>query len=169
MLKLFNDLKPFFEDCYNRIHVRGYAKLIKISPPTASSLLSKYEKETLLIREIDRNNILFYANRENDTFIQLSRIYWSYTLEEIIRYLESNLTINAIILFGSLSKGETTRNSDIDLAIFSDRKLLNLSKFEEKLGRKIQLFFYESLKDIDSKELRNNILNGYILSGRLKL
>ncbi len=45
MLKIFNDLKPFFEDNYGRIHVRGYAALVKVSPPTASGMLKKFVQQ----------------------------------------------------------------------------------------------------------------------------
>ena len=48
MLKIFNELKPFFEDVYREISVREYAKLTKVSPPTASTILKKYEKDNNL-------------------------------------------------------------------------------------------------------------------------
>ena len=60
-------------------------------------------------------------------------------------------------------------DSDIDICIISHKKDLDIEKFENNLKRKIQLFFFNSIKDIDNKELTNNILNGYILEGRLKL
>lgn len=55
MLDIINNLKPFFEDCYRRINVREYSRLMKISPPTASKLLSKYHKLNLLLVDRDRN------------------------------------------------------------------------------------------------------------------
>ena len=51
MLTIFNNLKPFFEDNYRRISVREYARIIKISPPSASKLLNNLEKEGLLTKE----------------------------------------------------------------------------------------------------------------------
>jgi predicted nucleotidyltransferase len=169
MLKIINDLAPFFEDCYRRINVREYAKIIKISPPTASQLLSSYHKENLLSKEIYKNYILFYANKQSKQFIDLSRIYWNQKLLELIHHLQKNLTNPTIILFGSLSKAETKSDSDIDLAIFAHKKQLNLNSFEKKLKRKIQSFFFKSIKDIKNKELKNNILNGYLLRGRLSI
>lgn len=51
MLKIINDLTPFFEDCYREISVREYARIMSISPPTASKLLSYYCSEKLLVKK----------------------------------------------------------------------------------------------------------------------
>lgn len=169
MLKIINNLKPFFENCYARISVRQYARLMKITPPTASTLLKSYEKEGLLIREKDRNYIMFCANKENQVFIDLSRIYWRHMFKEMLDFLSEKLTNPAIILFGSLSKAETKQDSDIDIAIIANENEIDLSQFREKLRREIQDFWFKSLKDEKNKELINNIINGYVLLGRIKL
>ncbi len=169
MLKIINNLRPFFEDCYRRINVREYARLSKLSPPTASKLLFEFSKEGLLQIDKDRNYIFFYANRENKIFRDLSRIYWRLKLGELIEFLNKSLTINSMILFGSLAKAETKIDSDIDICLIGHKKEINLKSFENNLKRKIQLFFFSSIEDIKNKELANNIINGYILEGRLKL
>ena len=169
MLNIINNLKPFFEDCYRRINVREYSRLMKISPPTSSKLLLSYNKEGLLLIEKDKNYIYYYANKNNKDFIDLSRIYWRAQFLDILDYLNKNLLSPTIILFGSLAKAETKHDSDIDLCIIANKKELKLLEFERKLKRKIQLFFFDSIKDINNKELTNNIINGYILNGRIKL
>ena len=169
MLDIINSLKPFFEDCYRRINVREYSRLMKISPPTASKILFELNKEELLLIEKDRNYIFYYANKNDKIFIDLSRIYWKIKLNALINFLDENLTNPTIILFGSLSKAETKEDSDIDLCVIGHKKEINLKNFENKLKRKIQLFFFSSIEDIKNKELANNIINGYILKGRFKL
>lgn len=169
MLEIINNLKPFFEDCYRRINVREYSRLIKISPPTASKMLSGFNKEGLLSAEKDRNYIFYYADKKDRTFLDLSRVYWRFRLKELADFLNKNLINPSIILFGSLSKAETKSDSDIDLCIIGHKKKLNIKSFENSLKRNIQLFFFSSIENIKNKELANNILNGYILEGRLKL
>ncbi len=169
MLEIINNLNFFFEDCYRRVNVREYAKLIKISPPTASKLLFSYHKEGLLKKEAYRNYLFFFSNKESKQFIDLSRMYWDIKLKEIVSLIEKKTTNPTIVLFGSLAKAEVMPNSDIDIAIFSVKKELNLKNFENILKRKIQLFWFNSLKDIENKELANNIANGYLLTGRLRL
>ena len=169
MLDIINNLWPFFEDCYRRISVREYAKIVKVSPPTGSAMLLKMRKNGLLVMEKDRNYLFFHANKENKDFIDLSRIYWRDKLNELILHLDRNLVLSSVVLFGSLAKAESLSDSDIDIAIFANKKELNLINFEKKLKRKIQLFFFDSVNKIENKELANNILNGYVLFGRLKL
>ena len=169
MLNIINSLKPFFEDCYRRINVREYSRLRKISPPTASKILFELNKEGLLLIEKDRNYIFYYANKNNKIFVDLSRIYWDVRLDNLVDFLNKTLINPTIILFGSLSKAETKNDSDIDIGIIGHKKELDIKNFENNLKRKIQLFFFSSVEDIKNKELANNIINGYILEGRLRL
>lgn len=62
MLKIFNDLEPFFRDCDRKISVREYARLRNVSPPSASTLLENLHKEGLLKKEKFRNYIFYYAD-----------------------------------------------------------------------------------------------------------
>lgn len=169
MLNIIDNLKFFFEDCYRRISVREYSRLMNISPPTASKVLLELHKDGLLLMERDRNYIFYYSNRESKEFIDLSRIYWNSKLNELIKFFNQNITSPSIILFGSLSKAEAKKDSDIDLCIIGHAKEMDLKNFENKLNRKIELFFFKSIESIKNKELANNIINGYVLEGRLKL
>lgn len=169
MLKIINDLSPFFEDCYRRINVREYAKLASITPPTSSKMLDYYSKESLLLKTKYRNNLLFYANKDSKDFIDLSRIYWRQKLKELTAYIEECLISPTIVLFGSLSKAEAKIDSDIDLAVFAEEKKLDTKSFEKKLKRKIQIYWFEALPKVKSRELANNIARGYVLIGRLRI
>jgi predicted nucleotidyltransferase len=174
MLDIINKLAPFFEDCYERIGVREYSKLIKVSPPTASKILKGYEKAGLLEETKYRRYLFFNANRDSKEFIDLSRIYWRGRLDELMSFIVGKSVIEpAIVLFGSLSKAEVKKSSDIDLAVIgADNKAdsaedLRLSKFEKDLDRKVEVFRFRSLSDASKLPIWKAILNGYILKGRL--
>lgn len=167
MLKIFNNLKPFFEDNYRRVNVREYAKLIKVSPPTASKILESFYKEAILRREKDKLYIYYYANKDSPIFIDLLRAYWKHVFSSIslIEFISNEFANPVIILFGSFAKAEINPNSDIDIAVFTKgEKKLNFESFNKKLKREIQIFIFKSREEV-SKELLNNILNGYILHG----
>ena len=168
MLRIFNDLKPFFENNYKRLNIREYGRVRKISPPSASKLLEAYYQEILLVKEKDKNYIYYSANKNNRLFIDLSRSYWMLRLKEsgLIDFFEKELISPIIILFGSFSKAEIKETSDIDIAIFtiSDKKI-NLDEFRKKLKRDIQLFIFKNRNSVKNKDLLSNILNGYILHG----
>ncbi|HIH15681.1 MAG: hypothetical protein QT08_C0018G0004 [archaeon GW2011_AR17] len=168
MLEIFNSLEPFFKENYRRINVREYARIQKISPPSASKYLEEFHKEVLLEKEEEFNYIFYKANKKNPLFISLSQMYWCQQFKKVglLPHLEQELINPVIILFGSFAKAEITDNSDIDIAIFSDtKKKLDLGACEKKLGRKIQIFSFQRKEDIKNKELLNNILNGYKIGG----
>lgn len=168
MLKIFNNLEPFFKDNYQRINVREYARIINISPPSASKLLSGFEKLGLLKKNITKNYIFYYANIDNKIFVQLSKVYWLYKFKEIglIDYLEKELLDPLVILFGSFSKAEININSDVDFVIFTPvKKSLDLLVYEKKMKRKFQVFMYKDINEVKNKDLLNNFYNGQILIG----
>lgn len=172
MLRILNNLTPFFEDNYARINIRRYSRLMEISPPTASKLLKSYEEEGLLESSRYERYIFFTANRDSKDFIDLSRMYWRSKLEGLISFLVDGLTIEpAVVLFGSLSKAEVKTDSDVDLAVIGldnaqdHFKDTDLSKFEKDVGRKIEIFGFKSLMDASKLPIWKAILNGYILRG----
>lgn len=168
MLEIINRLSVFFEDNYRECSVREYSRIMKVSPPTASKILKGFVKDGLLLFREDRGFLLFRINRESGVARDLSRMYWGEKLGELVLFLESKLHSDSIVLFGSLSKLEVTGESDVDIAVFGEsKKGVDLSRFEKRLGREIQVFVFESLVKVD-KELRNNILNGYLLGGYLR-
>ena len=167
MLTIFNDLKHFFEDNYRRIHVREYAKLQNISPPTASKILEKYYKEDILKKEEEKGYYLFFANKENNLFIELQRTYYLKKFEGLITYIEKEVLNPVIILFGSFAKAEITKQSDIDIAIFTpSKRKIDFSKFESKFNRKIQVFIFKNKEQAEKNpELFKSILNGFKIGG----
>ena len=168
MLEIFNTLKPFFEDNYRRINVREYSRIQRISPPTASNLLQSLNKQDMLKKEQDRQFIYYYANQDSNLFLDLQRAYYKLELENsgLNTFFKKELLNPIVFLFGSLSKAEAKKDSDIDIAIFTPtNKKIDLTKYEKILKRKIQLFIFPDREGLKSKELLNNILNGYKIMG----
>lgn len=101
-------------------------------------------------------------------FIQLSRLYWFEKIRSagLLNYIEENFINSLVILFGSFSKAEVKKDSDIDLAIFSPtKKKLEFEKFERKLRRSVHVFKFISKGEVSNKNLLNNILTGFIIRG----
>ena len=168
MLKILNNLSPFIEDCYREIGVREYSRIIGITAPTASKMLKNLESENLLKKILDKGYLLFRANREDDILKDLSRTYWRQKFKRLFDFLNLEFHNPTIILFGSLTKLEAKIDSDIDIAILTNiNKKIDLNKFEEIYKREIQLFIFKSINNIN-KELKMNVINGYLIHGELK-
>lgn len=157
MLKILNDLMPFIEDNYRECGVREYARIVGVSPPTASKTLKELEKGGALLSRNYRNLILFRANRESKTLKTLSITYWQARLKDLSDFLSKELNYPEVVLFGSLTKLEAREESDIDIYVDKGEADINLAAFEKKLKRKIQLHFRPEMKNTN---LKNNIKKG---------
>ncbi len=160
MLKIFDELNPFFADVYREVSVRQYALLAKISPPTASKQLKQYGKEELLLSNKKGVYIYFRANRESFLFKQLARLYWYSVLLPLTKKIHEEIAYQRIILFGSLIKAENTLKSDVDLYVENEARKIDVSPIEKILKRTVQLHFINAMKN---KNLKSNIENGVVI------
>lgn len=170
-------LKYFFEEPNNWFHVREMARMLKLNPTTASKYLNQLYKENILIKKYERKHLLFKASTESNSYKDVKIHYNINSIKDsgLIVYLDKELHYpEAIIIFGSYSKGENDRNSDIDLFVVSNvKKEPDTSTFEKKLKAKIQLFirskdeFHKMQKE--NKNLTNSILNGIVIKGYLEV
>jgi len=86
----------------------------------------------------------------------------------VIEYLEKKLSPKVIVLFGSVRDGVYHKKSDVDIFVQTDYKRLNLSRFDQKIGHDINLFFEKNPKKL-SRGLLHNIYNGLVLAGALEV
>ncbi len=151
---------------------REIARLIKKSHPTVSKALEKLNRLGLVSRQFQENlsgfgvNVLWKANRvgaKYRLFKKIANLQQLYACN-LIEKIASETSPNAIVLFGSYSRGEDTEESDIDLFVVSKEKQLDLHKYERQLYRKINLTF-ESDPSRLKKEFANNLANGIVLYG----
>lgn len=162
-------LQLFFDFPTKNFQLREICRILKLGMPSVTIHVKKLKKIGLIKKEkkgvyesyISNKNDLFKVYKRNDILL---RLYQS----GLIDFLTQSFTPDAIVLFGSASRGEDIENSDIDLFIAAKERRVNLKIFEEKLKRKINLHFESKISDLP-KELLNNIINGIILDGYLKV
>lgn len=151
--------------------LREISRLVNIAPKSVKLYLKEFEKENLIIIKKNRQSQPIYIpNRDNNYFKFLKRLNLQEKLYNsgVIDYLSMECVPKVIILFGSASIGEDTEESDIDLFLLSKQKNLKLEKYENFLKRKISILFENDFNKI-SGELKNNLINGTILYGYLKV
>lgn len=171
MFKELNILKIFFETPSKEFNVREIARIAKIAPATASKELKFLAKEKILKERKDRNFNFYKANIDNENYRDLKVYYNIRKIKEsgLVDEFNKFFLKPTIVLFGSSSEGFDIENSDFDFLIISEKiKLLELKNFEKKINRKIQLFVVKNIKDLKNEHLINNILNGFVLQGKIK-
>ncbi|MBS3163850.1 nucleotidyltransferase domain-containing protein [Candidatus Woesearchaeota archaeon] len=166
-------LETFLRDPGTEFHVRNLALRLGISPTTASKYLRSLERQGLLVREKRLQAQVFRANAQNPLYrhrklcFHIEQLWSSGLIDYLIDRFNNP---EAIVLFGSCRKGESTPQSDVDLLIITPAKrTADVSAFEKKIGQEIQLFVHsrqeiDRLKD-QNMELLNNFVNGVVLHG----
>jgi predicted nucleotidyltransferase len=172
MFKEMNVLELFFNEPTREFHVREVAKLLKITPATASKRLKQFKKKGVLQYRKEIRVDFYKANLENEFYLDLKK-------HNLVRKLKDSGLIEAInnfylkptiLLFGSSAYGLDTSESDVDLVIISEnnKEFKKLDYFEKKIHRNIQLFVFSNIKTVKNKHLLNNMLNGVIIQGEIK-
>jgi len=113
---------------------------------------------------------IYTANMENREYKIYKRAHNLLSLEEsgVIDVLKDEFMPACIVVFGSYARGEDVEDSDIDIFLECKEGKIGMEQFEKQLSRKIQLHFKENFGEYP-KELRNNISNGIVLRGYLKV
>ena len=144
--------------------------MAKLAQPSVANHLNALLKENLIINEKKGIYSTFRANREDEMFKFYKKmdILLRFKQTSFLNHIYDLCMPDSIILFGSASRGEDTEESDIDIFVQSLNKKFSVEKYEKAFNRKITLFFEENFSRL-SKELKNNILNGIIIRGYLKV
>lgn len=172
MFKELNIMKLFFESPAKEFNVREVARILKINPATASTYLKKFEKAGILKYKKQRILDLYRADLDSDRYRDLKVYYQIRKLKEcgLIESLNKFYIKPAIVLFGSCAYGMDTETSDIDLVVISEKKqdFPEQKKFENILGKEIQIFTVKDIKDLKNKHLINNVMSGIIIQGEIR-
>lgn len=162
-------LEFFFTYPTRDVHLRELCREVSLSMPAVLSAIHKLQREHLVVVERGKALTNIKANVENLLFMRLKkihnleRLYLSGLVDFLIK--EGNEP-QAIICFGSYSRGEDIESSDIDIAILGgNQKEITVDAFEKKLKRSISIHNIHLTKM--SEEFKSNLCNGIILHGAL--
>jgi predicted nucleotidyltransferase len=155
-------LKIYYREPEKKFTLRELSKESKLPLATVQRKMKKLDKLNL-IKNGEIVDSLYFRTKKITFYIK--ELIKSGLIDDLIKHFNPS----CIILFGSIRKGESNKNSDIDIFIESHiSKPFNVTKFNKKLKHEISLFVYKSILDVPY-ELRMNIINGISLYGVLKL
>ena len=167
---IFRILELFIEFPAKDFSVRGISRELSISHATVLKYIDNLHKLGLIRKKEETLYPTFYANTENSKYkwYKKNHIIFKITESGLIDFIQKQTLPSSIILFGSGAKATFTEKSDIDIFVEAKDSKLDISKFEKRLKRKINLLYESNINNL-SKELRNNITNGVILYGFIKV
>lgn len=163
-------LAQFFNYPMRPFGVRELARTLQLNTKTIMKQLQLLRKQQVIVKVHERGRFPHYeANRLSRKYkiIKSNALMNEIAQSGLFDFLEKELKPKAIVVFGSVQKGTYLKHSDIDIFIQGKEKKIDLSAFEQKLGRDVQILFEEDLNNL-SEGLRNNIINGNTISGVLQ-
>jgi len=141
-------LEVFLKDPFKEIHLREIARLSNVSLNNVDISLRLFVKDDMFKRREVSNMVFFKPNLENETLLKIfeylefdkkkqfydknkniARLLQKYT-QDIVEL--SNKKIQLVILFGSVARGEWTKDSDIDILIVTSEKDDNITAMLNK-------------------------------------
>ena len=159
----------FLNSPLEKFQLREISRLTKISTPSVNNYLKQLKQENIIIKSVPKSNYPQYeANRDSNYFKQLKITHTLTLLQDLATHIDDFSQPDCIILFGSASRGEDIKSSDLDIYIKSSEKPEDLRKFETKLNKKINILLEEDFNKLSS-ELKNNLVNGILLKGYLDI
>lgn len=163
----------FFQEPTKEHGLLEISRITKIAHTSVKKHLETLKKEGIISERIEKKGSRAYpiykAEQESNVFRDYKKVYNFAELinSGLIEHIKNSLMPKSIALFGSYQKGEDIEDSDIDLFVEIEQKDIDLSKFEKRLKRKVQLHFKDNFRKYPA-ELKNNIINGTALEGYLE-
>ncbi len=173
-------LEFFFTYPTREVHLRELSRELKLSIPPILTAVKKLEKENLI--QIERTKVItkIKANVEDKQFKRLKRVnnlerlYTSGVADFLWKEFDRP---DAIVCFGSYSRGEDWENGDIDIAIFRGIPIRSgdslrithkkeFEKLENALKRRISIHTIQQYGAL-ATDFQSNINNGIVLEGAL--
>lgn len=150
--------------------MRDLSRRIRLAQASVIIHLKALQREGLIVKENKGIYPSFRANRDNGEYklLKSQNLIWRIHNSGFISFLDEKLKPNCVVLFGSASNGEDTETSDVDIFVEAKEADLDFESFEKVLKRKINILFEPKIGSL-GKELRNNILNGQVIYGYMKV
>ncbi len=166
-------LELFFKKPLYAYHFREICRLLGWSSTKTRANINILRKDGLITEAQEKNLSVFRSNRQSEAFKRCKILYNISKTFEIADIIDNNLEdFDAIVFFGSARRGEDAENSDFDFAVVGAKeKYIDFKGIEKEINRTVSLLFIDSMdRHIkENKELSNNILNGFVVKGYLKV
>lgn len=145
-----------------------------LSRAQTNEWIQKLRKDNLVVRTKPRGKMPYYtANYHHQHYQNGKRLYALQQLYHsgFLDYITSLERAETVVLFGSFSRSDWYKESDIDIFVYGDIEHLRLGPYLSKLHREVQLFTGKTEEDLQKMgpALLRNIIKGITLKGAIPL
>jgi len=164
-------LDVLFNESSKPWHFEELLKTIKISRPQAARWLKKFIAMGWIQRVKPEGQMPYYLGNHQDARFQIKKRVFAlerFAKEGFLSHLAGLSKAKTIIIFGSMTRWDWYKESDIDVFIYGDDEGFKQDEYWAKFGRKIETFVCkdrEGLRRFPVGLLRN-IMEGYRVKGK---
>lgn len=167
-----NTLLELFFNQPKHWHFEELRATIKIGKPQLARWLKLFEKEGLIKRVKERGRMPYYQQDfNNPNFRNKKKLFaWQKLLDSgLLAHLSSLEKAKVIIIFGSFSRSDWSKESDIDIFIYGNDSEFQQGKYELKLKREIQVQHAKNTKDLKKiEQMLPYIFSGIFIKGSIQ-
>ena len=159
-----DDVLELFYNSSGHWHFKEIMDKAGISKPQLAQWLKKFEEEGIIKRVKQKGKMPYYVHDfQNPKFHVRKRMYAQQKLASsgLLVHLASLPKAKVVILFGSFSRWDWYKDSDIDIFIYGSDDDFEQGKYESKLDREIQV--HNAKDKTDLKRIDRMI--PYIIAG----
>jgi predicted nucleotidyltransferase len=178
-------MKVFYRDKSAKFHLRNISRMTELNENSVSRFLNQLEKDDFLVSERD-GNLKKYSIKRNELVFGLFALFdlerfsgLAGARQRAVNYFLDKLIEKPIIvfLFGSSAKGTYKKDSDVDLVLVVNKKIVTKDSenfVEIQTGIRVnvlQIEYEDFLKEIVLKEdnvLQSAMSSGYPLTNHVK-
>ena len=156
-------VEVFYEMPQKKFSVRELSEITGLAKSTVQDNLERLKQQGMVKKNNSATNSDYFKIKKTHYYIE--------KMFEIglIDYIVKELNPETVILFGSFRKGESVKESDIDLFVMThSKKEIDLKKYEKKIGHEIELHVQTGIKKLPDN-LLNNVVNGIKLYGSFRV
>ena len=159
-----DDVLELFYNSSGHWHFKDIMDKVDISRPQLAQWLKKFEDEGVIKRVKQKGKMPYYVHDfQNPKFHVRKRLYAQQKLASsgLLEHLASLPKAKVVILFGSFSRSDWYKDSDIDIFIYGNDDNFEQGKYELKLHRDIQVHAAKNTTDLK----RIDKMIPYIIAG----
>ncbi len=141
----------YFQSKKDKLYFNEIKELSQLSDSSLTNTLNKLVNNQILTKEVTKSNTYYKINNKSIFALKFSELALNQlnnlniNIKNPLRNFLKNISkeIYTIILFGSASKNQTTKDSDIDLLIVSNKIDLTKHKKEAELTSKYPISLFQ--------------------------
>lgn len=167
-----NDVLELFLNSSRHWHFEEILKKVKIGKPQLARWLKIFQKKGIIKRTKEKGKMPYYVHDfHNPKFDIRKKIYAQQKLASsgLLDHLASLEKARVVVLFGSFSRSDWYKNSDIDIFIYGSDKGLKQGEYELRLHRDIQVHIAKDKNELKKMEgMLPYILSGNFIKGSIQ-